>query len=262
MPMTSKTNKNNANLQKNRNFITNYFKSTQPSSSTQIINCGFENRYNAVHTPDFYESCLNKRIDLCSSEKNCHSKKQQLQKQLEVLIQKEGQIQKATSSCLGMCEKKNRKIQILQSQIEQQNKNKKNVSHVDVHKILFDSYKGDLTEIQLSTLRSLDKNARGDSTFVKNCMSYFYSKDLTKLQHKSLTGRSKTNHKEPVTPQKLNQIKSLYIERLNDIQLPDADRIIRERKFNRHINFAIANINAVLKNQSDKKKTINVDNIK
>lgn len=161
-----------------------------------------------------------------------------------------------------MCKKNDRKIDILQGQIKQRKSNVDCTSQMDNHKISFYGFKGILTDTQLSTLRLVDQNSRGDSTFVKNCVEFLYFEDLTKLQNKSLTGNSRTGLKEPVTPQKLNQIKSMYNERLNYMQLSDADKLIREKKLNRHINFAIININNLLKNHADNKKKINVAKIK
>lgn len=231
------SNKNdlNLNLNKNSRLITSYFNKANRSSDSEINESAVETETNTDKSPDFYEKCLNKKLDTCDPDKQCHAVKKQMQMQLDFIIQKEEQIERAISSCLKMCEKKDREIQILQNQIDQRKKIDVEPSTLQSksHKVLFDEFKGNLTEIQLSTLRSLDKSMKGDSTFVINSVRFFYS-DLTKLKHKSVTGRGKTQ-KEPISPQKMIRMKSLYHERLANLQLSDIERVKRQKKFNRHV---------------------------
>lgn len=253
-----------------KNSITNYFTKVQRISDTQInriiVETGSSDEQKnqcvvAEEYTDFYEQFLDEKCHTCGPGKNCHATKRKLKMRLDLMIQKENNIQKAVSSCVKMCQKKDLEIEVLQKQINQQTNiaSGTSTSKSNPDKIIFDGFKDSLSDIQLGCLRSLDKSAKGDSTFVINCVRFFYSDDLTKLQQKSLTGISKANKKEPITPRKLDQMKSLFNERLTNMQLADTERLAREKKFNRHIHSAITNINACLKKESAKKIMINVD---
>lgn len=106
----------------------------------------------------------------------------------------------------------------------------------------------------------MDKTSKGDSTFVLNGIRFLYSDNLGKLQSKTVTGKSKIGTKEPITPQKLKQLKSIYQERLADLNLQDGDKNKREKLFNRHAQHAITNINTTMKNES--KKIVKLSEIK
>lgn len=82
--------------------------------------------------------------------------------------------------------------------------------------------------------------------------------DLSKLAHKTVVGIRKRGKKEPLTPQKVDRLRSLYMERLEYINPEDA--VFREEKFNRHANHAIFNICKSLNYGSNKKKIIDVCN--
>lgn len=109
--------------------------------------------------------------------------------------------------------------------------------------ILFEKFNGMLAENQLSALRSIDKSTKGDSNFVLNCVRYVYSDDLSKLAHKSVSGQSKSEPKEPITPQKLSDMKTMYIESINDLKIEEVDKQQRGKKFNSYVHRAIVNIN-------------------
>lgn len=52
-------------------------------------------------------------------------------------------------------------------------------------------------------------------------------------------------------------MKTMYIERMNDLKIGEKEKEEREKKFNRHVHRAIININNAQKNQKENVKVIN-----
>lgn len=204
-------------------------------------------------------------VDSCEPGKNCHEVKESLKRKLEASKQKEAQIRESIAMSLEINAQKDKKIKLLENQVEKIHQLPATSTCVNVNTqknaiqtpILFDQFKGILTEEQLSTLRSIVKTPTGDSTFVLNCVRFMYCDDLRKLSNKSVTGASKKGPKEAVTPQKLHQMKTMYAERLMDLNIGAEAKKEREKKFNNHVHRAILNTNATLKNQSENVKMIN-----
>lgn len=214
---------------------------------------------------DFYEHCFKSKVNLCALEKNCHEIKQNLKRKRDINKQKEAQIQESIAKCFEINAQKDEKIKSLENQAEQihqlsatsTSNNANTQTNVMKTPILFEQFSEMLAENQLSTLRSIDKSTKGDSTFVLNCVRFVYSHDLAKLAHKSVTGASKSEPKEPITPQKLSQLKTIYVERLNDLKIEEMEKEKREKKFNIHVHRAIININITQKNRNENLIAIN-----
>lgn len=218
-----------------------------------------------IEKDDFYAKFLKSIVDLCGSDKNCHGIKESLKRKLEASKQKEAQIKESIAMCLEINVQKDKKIRLLENQAEKSHNSPatSNSDNVNTKKnamqtpILFDQFNGILTENQLGTLRSIVKSTTGDSTFVLNCVRFMYCDDLGKLASKSVTGGSKKDSKEALSPQKLGQMKTMYVERLTDLNIGKEEKGEREKKFNQHVHRAIINTNATLKNKRENTKVIN-----
>lgn len=240
---------------KNNKSITDYLKRTNNASTIEPAEYLEAVIAEKTQTETFYHGSLLKKTASCGPEKNCHEAKNELEKKLFSLNQKLEQTQRAYSVCLEICGKKEKKIEELQNEINLDVAISKPQSVKKSKKVLFQNIKI-LSNENLSTLRSIAKTGRADSTFILNSVRFLYSKDLTKLQKKSIKGR---DEKEPISPIKYKQLKSLYEERLDDLELNHDEKTTRGKKFERHLHRAIMNINTGLKNESVKKKVIIAD---
>lgn len=211
-----------------QNLIHQYLKKKDTDITNQSTNCE-QHHDDSDEKNDFYEKCLKSKFNECALEKNCHQIKQSLKRKLDINKRKESQIQESIAMCLEINAQKDEKIKSLESQAEQIHQlsatstststNANIQTNVVNTPILFEQFNKILAENQLSTLRSIDKSTKGDSNFILNCVRFVYSDDLAKLAHKSVTGASKSEPKAPITPQKLIQMKSMYVERLNDLEM-------------------------------------------
>lgn len=247
----SRSNNKRGKLVENNSLITQYFGADG----------GTEKLPKQNEESDFYKKCLMEKIEIC--EKNCHGEITRMQLQKDTLSKKLINIQKAQLACLKMCGKKDDRIKELRDKIKLQKSGNSNIIPIVVGqekskagKILFEKFKDDFSEDQLRTLRSNIKTSRADSTFVLNCVRFSYSDELEKLQQKSLKGR--TGGKEAISPIKMRRMESLFKEYLADMELKEAERSNREKKFGRHVHSAIMNITVGLKKTSQNKQIINV----
>lgn len=260
---TSMNKKKSAPSVPEKNKIFQYLKQID---TNKTLNTSANDQQRHVGKNDFYDDCLQSKINLCASGKNCHKIKQSLKRKLEIMKEKEAQIQESIAKCMEINAQKDEKIKSLENQAEQilqlsaKSTNNSASTQTNLVKTLtvFEQFNEVLAENQLSTLRSIDKSTKGDSTFVLNCVRFIYSHDLEQLAHKSVTGASKSSDpKEPITPQKLSQLKTMYVERLTDLKTGKAEKEEREKKFNRHVHRAIININNAQKKQKENMKVIN-----
>lgn len=247
------------------NLIRNYFKADSAKESNEVKSV------QRAEKNDFYENCFKSQIESCEANKNCHEVKINLKRKLEISKQKEASIQESIAMCKRICKQKDDKIKSFEIETERNKQispvttsnntgQQHNPTDTNKSSILFDQFNEIFAENQLSTLRSIDKSKKGDSTFILNCLRFLYSHDLAKLEHKSVTGKSKTGDpKEPITPQKLNQIQTVYVERLNDLKLERTDQDEREKKFRNHVHRAIININNAQRNAKENIKVINFE---
>lgn len=255
-PTNKKSKSTNETIPKN-SLITQYFNQKESQNSNDI------NIDEQRHTEknDFYGDCLSSKINSCGMEKNCHEIKRNLKHRLNINKQKEAHIQECIKKCAEVLAQKNDRIKSLENQVHQLSAASTSTdTGTQMNKtktpILFEQFNDALAENQLSTLRSIEKSKKGDSTFILNCVRFLYSDGLARLTHKSMYGASKGEPKEPITPQKLTQMEAMYVERLNSLVIEEAEKIDREKKFNRHINRAITNINASQKSEKDNIKVI------
>lgn len=242
------------------NLITKYMKKTK-ESQIPIEHEAENTDGNESLVSNFYESCLDNKVKICGANKNCHALKRKLQQELASLTEKDAQVEKAITTCLRICSKKDEEIDMLDNRIKIRKNNKETIT-TKPKKTLFVEFEGNFTDNQLSTLRSIEKSQRGDSTFILNAIRFSYSDNLAKLQKKTVTGISKKGPKEPITPQKLNRLKSMFSERLSDLSLGKQEKGDREKNFCRHVNRAITNVCSTIENGTTKKKIINVAEIK
>lgn len=239
LPNKSKNKINNKSSEESQNRITNYLKRAEDS-------CTFgnfaANGNGKAEKNDFYKKCFNSKINTCEPEKNCHEIKRNLKQKLNINKQKEAHIQEAIATCSKICSIKDDEIKLLKSQNKDIQENfSATKSRKETNQMLFEDFKDEFSADQLGTLRSIEKTTKGDSNFILNCVRFIYSTDLSKLEHKSVTGASKGSPKEPISPQKLKQMKSLYDERLNDLEMQDAEKSERSKTFNRYVHRAIKN---------------------
>lgn len=241
MPKISKKSEQNTKITHYFNITTNNINEIPKQNST--VN----------KSTEFYGACLDSKL-ACKKEANCHEVILKLENQLASAAQKLEQINKAHLMCLDICKKKDAAIELLQNKIQSQpctranttseaKNNEPTTSQSDEKKILFEKYKGVLGEVQLSKLRSIDIGRSGDSSFILNAVRFIYSENLAKLKNKSVTGCTKTKKTEAMSPEKLDQLRSLYNERIIHINEPKDERNDRLNKFNRLVGRAIANIN-------------------
>lgn len=263
-------------LKTNNKTITQYFGTPKNGNISEIIpneeSDGIENGNTNNTATEFYKACLEAKSDACEPEKNCHTIKKMLENRLALAEEKLEKINKADTICSEMIDKKDNTIELLNAQIQSQVREdldtqtspspSKASSSPKVSslpkKIIFENSKA-LTEDQLCKLRSIDKTQSADSSFILNSVRFFYSDNLAKLNGKSVRGISRGKPTQAMSPDKLDLMKSLYNERISDMNLPVEERVNREKKFNRHVHRAITNINA-RKNNENVKLPINMNN--
>lgn len=115
----------------------------------------------------------------------------------------------------------------------------------DVHAEQFDSFKKFLPEKVLASLRSLDFDARSDSTFLSTCITALYKDDLKKLAQRTVTGtnertivlngkRTVLPAKNPVSPQKIIILSKIFDERVEALpEIDDFDKMTRKKGMNK-----------------------------
>lgn len=91
---------------------------------------------------------------------------------------------------------------------------------------------GFFTQRELKYLECMSLEKKMDSTFVHHCLQFAYKGDQSALLHKTLKGKAEVRHisdegevehvsegKDPLTPTKVESIRSLFIERISKCQL-------------------------------------------
>lgn len=241
--------------------ITQFFnKKVKNSGNGNDLNGDFLDANKKDTATEFYETCLEAKLKMCEAEKNCHSVKKSLQDELALAKQKLEKIEKASAVCLEICNKKDKEIQLLKGEL-QSHSNEENdpemvsasVAAEATNRTLFQNSSNLLAEHQLSKLQSIGKTKSGDSTFILNGLRSMCSDNLPKLLNKTVGGCSKLNATaECISPDKMQHLKSLYTERILDLNLPEAEKIEREKNLSRHLHRAITNINKKTKKENEK----------
>lgn len=113
-------------------------------------------------------------------------------------------------------------------------------------KLNFTNFSSIFEESQLADIRLIGPTKKEDSTFINVAMRLLYENRLDVLEKKSVTGRSKNNDKEKLTPYNVETIKQLFKERMQ--QAEPSEREARQKQVNKHIKDSIENITRSLKN--------------
>lgn len=109
---------------------------------------------------------------------------------------------------------------------------------------------------ELRNLRVMQNDSRYDATFVRTALLYLYKDNPTSLQYKSVRGAKpklmkrkdgtvvETEPREPLSPKKLNILKSIYSERISGATSDEIELTVRtnETHFNQLIATSLSNI--------------------
>lgn len=113
----------------------------------------------------------------------------------------------------------------------------------------FEEFIGAFSTETISSLRSFDSKVDCDSSFVLAAVRGLYGDNLQRLKNKSYSGISRDRTKEPLTPEKLTCLRSLYEKRLHYIDNIDVhESALRKNKFAKHVKTALETINNKTKN--------------
>lgn len=96
-----------------------------------------------------------------------------------------------------------------------------------------------LSAKSMNTLRSFKKTVAHDSKFISTAIRGLYEGRLEILNERNLSGRSKIHQKQPVTPEKMNILRGLFMERVKNT----TDSAERAENLNQLVKTAIGNIN-------------------
>lgn len=193
---------------------------------------------NSSSATKFYKSYVVEKVGNCAP---CSIEQIELQAKLNTSLKKLEATERAIECCLDIGRYKDKKIAQLQSEIQLTSKNQIQPSQSVPKNDPFNKFEGKFTEKQISELRSIKPVKSSDSTFVLKGVRFLYESNLSSLAKKSVRGKAKG--KEPVTPEKLNFVKSMFRERLVSIGIDSTERQERAKLFNQHFHNAIVNIN-------------------
>lgn len=231
--------------------IKNYFK------SVKTVNIVEENDENLTVATEFYKTQLYQ-----SCQKNeCIEAKFLLKNKIEEIERKCVQRKQQIEFCKSIiCEKKveiarlQKTLEISQPKSIEISQPKPNQSHTPRTQILiFSSFFDHLSEEQLAEIRLVGPSKGEDSTFVLTSVRNLYQGRLETLQMKSITGRSKKGEsKEMLTPSNVDIIRRLFKERMMNVVIEggEEERINREKKVNKYIKDAQANITKSIKSSN------------
>lgn len=104
----------------------------------------------------------------------------------------------------------------------------------------------DISHDNILKLNSIQPDKTHDSTFITNVLEILYV-DKQELQCRSITGRSRTEgvKKQPITPEKMEIITSLFTKRIKNCGANNEEKVLRLAKsnINRLIGQSISNVN-------------------
>lgn len=103
----------------------------------------------------------------------------------------------------------------------------------------FNAFNEVLSPSTIEELRLLADIPEKDSTFVLMAMKDLYREDLNHLKCKTYSGRKK----EALTPEKVDVIKKMFIERVDAVEKNSKNINDRKSKFSKHVKGALQNIN-------------------
>lgn len=191
----------------------------------------------------FYEECLEEHLKCCEKSR-CVELKKCKQQERNILEEKVKKNEKGIDICVKTIEEKDKEIKDLELRLKNQltgaNSTNSN-SKLTIEPDAYNNFSGSLTENQISLLRSISFHKNKDCTFVSHLIKAIYNDDSTIMKEKSITGRSNKPgiQKNPITPEKLQLIQSVYRARMKNID--SKERIERSKKLNQYVNIAIQN---------------------
>lgn len=107
----------------------------------------------------------------------------------------------------------------------------------------YDEFSGVFSKDNLDMIRSIGTSKRQDPLFVREAVHCLYANNLSALQNKSLSGKSKDNSKTKITPSKRKILEKLYNRRLEIIEGEEMVEEKRKTALANHIKSAIKTIN-------------------
>lgn len=97
----------------------------------------------------------------------------------------------------------------------------------------------------IKLLRKFRPKSESDSSFILAAVRGLYRDNLARLKNKSYSGISKNNVKQPLTPEKVTCLRSIYEKRMEYIEgeINMHDKAERKKKFAKHVKTALESIN-------------------
>lgn len=109
---------------------------------------------------------------------------------------------------------------------------------------VFHEFEKEFTAPSIEKLRSIGPDEKEDSVFIHAVVRGLYEHNIDDLVKKSVTGRSKDNTKEPISPSKMLIMSKMFKERIEThASVTENDK--RIKKLNKFIKIAIDNINKI-----------------
>lgn len=108
----------------------------------------------------------------------------------------------------------------------------------------FETFAENFNSEQMQSLRAIGPDERGDSTFVLHVIKFLYADRFECLETKSACGRKNKadGSKTMMTPQTIQILERIYLERLNRLGISPSKQNIRYKKVNKLIKDAFTNI--------------------
>lgn len=240
-----------------KNTIYNYFVQKKNSNAARNENFA-ENVPKMISlSAEFYKACLNEQIDSCKNSE-CLRKKNLLKKQVDEMKEKCRDVEDAIRICDSVMLDKDIKIKSLEQEIKvacavDSNVDPKNSASATQS---FGGFSMHFSSEKLATLRSIGNNKREDSTFVSAIIKTLYADRLDAIKYKSVTGRSKGEKKEAITPEKREILNEMFTERIYSTTDDNEERKIRLKKINDHIRFGLLNIGKKIQSESVEKSVM------
>lgn len=225
--------------------ITNYFK------IVKTVNIVEEDSENISVATEFYRNQLHTTCD----KNSCIELKTMLRSKIDEIEEKCLKRKKQIEICQNIIGEKKIEVARLQKTLEisqpiEISQQKLNPTHTTPRTqiLIFSSFLCNLSEEQLADIRLVGPSKAEDSTFVLTSLRNLYQGRLEILQKKTITGRSKKGEtKEMLTPINVDIIKRLFRERMMNVVTEEEERVVREKKVNKYIKDAQANITKSIK---------------
>lgn len=107
----------------------------------------------------------------------------------------------------------------------------------------FNDFKKVFSLSSLTELKCMGPNEREDSSFVLTAVRNLYAENLAALQKKTLTGASKNDTTEAMSPKKVDILRNVYAKRMEYMEEDCLlDNKNRKKNCSKHINIALQTI--------------------